>query len=122
MNRLWISFKCALTALVIMVIASAAAGILIYFTPVSETLMRPVSIGILVVSSLLGGLKAGKSIGVHGILQGLTMGLWVTLCMTVVTLLFSASALEMNRFLSTLLLVLPAGAVGGVFGVGSAQK
>ena len=122
MKRLWIDFKCILAALLLTLLLCIIAAAAIYFTPVSESLMRPLGTIILAIGVFAAGAMSGRVSGKYGIFPGLRIGLYSMILMIIATLVLLPPPIEGKHILNALMITLPAGAAGGIFGVMAAKK
>lgn len=110
-------FKGVLVTIAICLLLSIMAGVFYHVTTVSEETLLLSTVSIIVISVLNGSLVAGKVAGNKGLYNGLAVGLVFFLAVW----LFSGLILPGQSILNIIykfLLTLPAGAVGGIIGVG----
>ncbi len=115
-------FQAILRIIFFAVVLSGIASAVLYFTPLPETFMGLISSLILAVSVLLGGVYASSRIRRRGLIQGLRVGLFFFLLMTIATYLFHRSPLTFSDLYPTFLLVIASGGIGGIVGVDKKKK
>jgi len=95
-------------------ILSLLAGLLFYFTPLSEMWMNPIGAGIITLSLFFGGRTAAKAAGNKGLLRGITIGIIFIIIMIIFSLSDNISWSSLSLKCAYALL---ASAVGGISGV-----
>jgi len=109
-------------ALISLLLCTLSAAV-IYYTDLSETLLKPLSTAVLILSILPGGFYAGKVYGSKGFLHGSRIGLWSFVLILAATLLLRGlETTGIKEIISTLLICCVSGAVGGILGIGFAEK
>jgi putative membrane protein (TIGR04086 family) len=116
MKRVWIDMQAVLTAGIVMLILSAAAGALFYVTALPESLMRPLGAVFLAAGALLGGARAGKKFGRRGWAHGLRIGLLLLLILAAYTVVSGVGAPSLNGLARAAGCVLPAAIIGSLWG------
>jgi len=105
-------------ALVVSILGAALLGILFYFFNFSEKFLSPVSGVVLFLSVFSGGLLAAHRAGNRGIYHGLAVGIvFFAVSWLLVTLFFPGNTVFLN-VLQKLAVIIMAGGMGGVLGVG----
>lgn len=99
-------------------IACAILSVVIYFSPLEETMTGVLSRLILIASVFYAGCYASKFYGNKGLIRGATMGLLFFIVLLIASLLFQASQIDLKSFFVNLSLCLGAGAFGGILGIG----
>lgn len=94
------------------------AGILVYLTPLKETLLPSLGNIILVASVFWGACFVSRLRGSKGLVRGSTIGLLFFIIMLMATFLFDPGLISFRNFLNTLLLCIVSGALGGILGIG----
>jgi putative membrane protein (TIGR04086 family) len=103
--------------LAVSLLLSAGTGVAYHFSSLTEQSFPWFTGAILAVSAFSGSLAAGRQAGSRGLYHGLATGLLFFLALWLLSGLFLPGQASISIF-SKFLLVLGAGAVGGVIGVG----
>ncbi|GAB6181017.1 hypothetical protein JCM14036_23360 [Desulfotomaculum defluvii] len=107
-----------LVALSFSLVFSLLAGIIYYFTNVSEKSMSWVAIFILIISVFLGGGYAARRARNKGLFNGLGVGVITFIAIWILVGLFLPGNVLFIGALGKLILLLIAGGLGGMLGVG----
>lgn len=99
-------------------ILSALLGLIVYWTPLKETLLPPGGNLIMGVCVLLGAMLLSRHYGQKGMIHGLSFGVFFFTVIIIASLIFSAEMISFRSFAFHLLGCLGAGALGGVIGIG----
>ena len=97
-------------------ILSLIAGLLFYFTPLSEMWMHPIGAGITTIALFFGGRVAAKAAGNKGLIHGLTIGI-IFILITIIMSLFSSHDISLSSLALKSAYALLASAIGGISGV-----
>jgi putative membrane protein (TIGR04086 family) len=117
-KKISIEIRGILRILILSAVLCLLSAAIIYFTGLSESLMAPLSKIILVVSVFYGSCYISKSYGTRGLVRGITTGLIFFILLTIATLAFSASNMNIRDSLVTLISLIIAGSLGGILGIG----
>lgn len=110
------------TAIISLLLCTISAAV-IYYTELPETLLKHLSTAVIILSVLSGGFYAGKVYGSKGLLHGSRIGLLVfALILTATLVLRGTEAIGTKEIISTMLICCVSGAVGGILGIGFAEK
>jgi len=95
-------------------ILSLIAGLVFYFTPLSEMWMHPLGAAITTLALFFGGRTSAKTAGNKGLLHGLIIGL----CFIIITVIFSLSKdISWSALGLKSVYALLASLIGGISGV-----
>ena len=110
-----------LTAVLTALVLGSLLGAIVFFSPLKETTLNPLSDFTLIVAVFAGTCLTAWRRGNRGLLRGITLGLVFFAGMLVLTLCLTTSSLHFIPLLRTLFFTLAAGGLGGILGVGLAQ-
>lgn len=106
-----------LSGLIALVLGSFLA-VLVYITPLRETLLDSLANLIMIIAVFAGGSYVAKTRGSRGLIGGMTLGILFFVLMFILTLIFSPSLPGFKSFLQNFFFCLISGALGGIFGIG----
>ncbi|MEA1962339.1 MAG: TIGR04086 family membrane protein [Bacillota bacterium] len=117
MGKLPFEIQAGLRSIIIAAMLSILYAITVYFTGLKETTFTSAGTIILIISIFSGGYFVSKSYQSKGLVRGISLGIVFFTLLLVLTLIFSASPLNMKGFFYTLALCITAGGVGGILGI-----
>lgn len=106
-------------ALIIAVVLTIILSFIFYFTSLPEIYLNNLSLVALIISVFFGGKFAAKLAGAKGLLQGLSVGFFFLIVITVCTALFKPEQISLLAIAKKSLYIILAGGLGGVLGIPS---
>lgn len=97
------------------------AAVVVYFSPLKETVLDPLVNLILIIAVFVGGTYVAKTRGNRGLIGGITLGVMFFIIMFLITLIASPNLPDLKSFLQHMCVCVVAGALGGIFGIGLAS-
>jgi len=120
-RRLNGEFRGFVVALVSAMIMGTVLALVVYWSPLEETILNPSADFTLMMSVFLGGWYAAHRSGNRGLIRGSMIGLMVFAFVLILTLIGNPSLISFKSFCKDLLFALASGALGGVLGVGMSE-
>jgi putative membrane protein (TIGR04086 family) len=111
----------ALSTLVALVLGFLAT-VLVYFTPLQETLLDSLARLIMILAVFTGGSYVARTRGRQGLIGGVTLGILFFILMLILSLIFNPALISFKTFIQQFLICIIAGALGGVLGIGLAYQ
>ena len=102
----------AAAALALLLVSSLVAGAVVYFSPLSETVLYPVALVLDGAAALGGGFIAGRRSGRRGLIMGAAVG-----AILLALMLFLPVPADDGGSILKAAICLPAALIGGVLGV-----
>lgn len=97
-------------------------GVILHYTSLSSALLPSFAALIFFLSILFGGTIAARSAGNNGLLNGIAVGIVYLIISVAINTISSPVSLGLVAFFKKLAYSLVAGALGGIIGVGLADK
>jgi len=94
-------------------------ALLFHFTPVSEIYLTIAALGIIVISTFVGGLVGARVAGSKGLINGLAIGLIFFILITGISVVCCPEHLAFSFIVKKLVACVIAGSCGGIIGVSS---
>lgn len=117
-NKMPIELKGLFKSFMLGALICIAAGVLIYYSGLQETLLAPLGKLVLVATVFYAGCYASKSYGNKGLIRGITMGVIYFIILIIASLIFHASPINLTSFFMNLAICTGAGVFGGILGIG----
>ena len=102
----------AAAALALLLVSSLVAGAVVYFSPLSETVLSPIALALDGAAALSGGFIAGRRSGRRGLVMGAAVG-----AVLLALMLFLPMSADGGGSILKAAVGLPAALIGGVLGV-----
>ncbi len=110
-----------LLALVFALIIGAVLALGIYWTPLKETMLNPLSDFVLMLSIFIGGWYSAHYYGNRGLIRGVVVGLLIFIFIFLLTLIAKPALISLKSLFKDLCFAIAAGGLGGILGVGMAE-
>ena len=104
--------------LLLSVVLALVAGTIVYYTSLQETLLSSLGKIILIFTIFVAGCSVSKSYGNKGLVRGIGMGIAYFILISAATLIFMPAFFKFSAVISTLLISITAGGLGGILGIG----
>lgn len=109
-----------LVALFTALILGSVLALIVYWSPLKETLLDPLADFTLMISVFIGGWYSAYRAGNRGLVRGVIIGLLFFTLMLLVTLVVNPALVSFGSFIKDLLFAVACGGLGGILGVGMA--
>ncbi|MGI6549239.1 MAG: TIGR04086 family membrane protein [Syntrophomonadales bacterium] len=111
-------FRGLLVALISAVIIGSILAMVVYWTPLRETLLDPLADFTLMLGVFIGGWYSARHYGNRGLLRGMAIGLMFFVFVFLATLIFNPALVSFGSIIKDLALGIVCGGLGGILGVG----
>lgn len=119
MNKtLSVELKILGRTLLLSALLALISGVIVYYTPLPESLLSPLGKIILIFTIFIAGCLVSKAYGSKGLVRGMSMGIIYFILVLAFTFIFDPSIVSFKIFLAALLTALTAGGLGGILGIG----
>lgn len=109
--------KALLVSLVLCLVSAA----IIYYTGIRETVLPLLGKIILLITVFGAGCSVSRYHNTRGLVRGMTMGLAFFILMLIGTMAFNSELITLKSFFLTLIMVVLAGGLGGILGIGLSE-
>jgi len=110
-----------LVALLSAVVLGSILALIVYWSPLKETLLDPLADFTLMISVFIGGWYSANYHGNRGLVRGVVIGLLFFIFMLLVTLVVNPALVSLGSVIKDLLFGIACGGLGGILGVGMAN-
>ena len=110
-----------LVALMSALVLGSVLALIVYWSPLKETLLDPLADFTLMISVFIGGWYSAYHAGNRGLVRGVIIGLLFFTLMLLITLAVNPALVSLGSVIKDLLFALTCGGLGGILGVGMAD-
>ncbi len=121
LRRIAGEFRGFLVALVSAVIIGSVLALVVYWSPLRETLLDPLADFTLMLSVFIGGWSSAHHHGNRGLVRGVAIGLTFFAFVFLVTLIVNPALVSFASMIKDLALGMVCGGLGGILGVGMSE-
>ncbi len=121
MRRIAGEIRGFLVAVLSALILGSVLALVVYWSPLKETLLDPLADFTLMISVFVGGWYAAFHTGNRGLVRGVIIGLMFFTLMFLITLAVNPALVSLGSVIKDLLFAVACGGLGGILGVGMAS-